>query len=181
MTTDSAAPERLTLQSTTVIDTALRLALVAALVYACQSIVAPFVGILLWATVLAVMLYPLHRWLRRQPGLTNGRSAFLLGFFGVAILLVPASIAAESIGTSAFDTFTAFQNHTLEIPPPPARVATHRLNGSTSVPGPIAAHHVDQYRNNSKCRGIIPEDGEATDRHQREEPDLMAARRSRSC
>jgi len=109
--------------STAIIDTALRLALVAALVYACQTIVAPFVGILLWATVLAVMLYPLHRWLRRQPGLTNGRSAFLLGFFGVAILLVPASIAAESIGTSAFDTFTAFQNHTLEIPPPPARVA----------------------------------------------------------
>lgn len=124
MTKDADTPARPTVPSTAIIDTALRLALVAALVYACQAIVAPFVGILLWATVLAVMLYPLHRWLRRQPGLTNGRSAFLIGFFGVAVLLVPASIAAESIGTSAFDTFTAFQNHTLQVPPPPARVAS---------------------------------------------------------
>jgi predicted PurR-regulated permease PerM len=123
MTTVSTTPATASAASSGIIDTALRLALVAALVIACQGIVAPFVAILLWATVLAVMLYPLHKWLRRQPGFSNGRSAALLGIFGVAILMVPASIVVESIGSSAFDTFTAFQNHTLQIPPPPTRVA----------------------------------------------------------
>ena len=42
------------------VDVALRIGLVALLVYACGRFILPFSGLLLWSTILAVMLYPLH-------------------------------------------------------------------------------------------------------------------------
>src|SRR5215217_6892651 len=48
------------LSPSTMLDSALRIGLVAVLVYACARIVLPFAFILLWSAILAVMLYPLH-------------------------------------------------------------------------------------------------------------------------
>ena len=53
--TSDNAPSRSTL-----LDTALRIGLVALLIYACGRIILPFAGILFWSVILAVMLYPLH-------------------------------------------------------------------------------------------------------------------------
>src|SRR5215207_833986 len=57
-------------------DAAIRIGLVAVLVYACGRIVLPFSGILAWSAILAVMLYPLH--LRLTTWLGNRWSALLI-------------------------------------------------------------------------------------------------------
>ena len=38
------------------------------LVFACALIALPFIGLLLWSMILAVMLYPLHKWFKRKIG-----------------------------------------------------------------------------------------------------------------
>lgn len=105
----------------TLTDTVLRLGLLALLVFACARIVAPFVAVLLWSVVLAVMLYPLHVRLSRRLG--NKWSAVLIGIAGIAFLLVPTILAAASLASSAQWLIEGLRNHTLTVPPPPPRLA----------------------------------------------------------
>src|ERR1700750_2914935 len=51
-----------------VIQIALRLGLLAALILWCFVLVRPFIGILAWSVVLAVALYPVYAWLSGHLG-----------------------------------------------------------------------------------------------------------------
>jgi predicted PurR-regulated permease PerM len=142
---DSPAPRPL------LIDGALRLTLVGLLAYACFRITAPFLGILVWALLLAVMLWPLHLWLRRQPGLTNVRSATLIAIVAVAVLLVPVIGVALSLGGSARDFVAAWQSEKMTVPPMPAFLGTLPIVGDgiastwqqaqTDLPDLLTRHH----------------------------------------
>ena len=68
-TMDLNAPNSRNASSTSpMFDAVLRIGLVVLLAYACARIVLPFAGILVWSTILAVMLYPLHRRLATRLG-----------------------------------------------------------------------------------------------------------------
>jgi predicted PurR-regulated permease PerM len=101
----------------TMIDTALRIGLVAVLVYACARIVLPFAGILVWSAILAVMLYPLH--LRLVTRLGDRGSALLIGLIGVAVALGPMVIVVTSLATSLYSLISSVQSHDVTLPPPP--------------------------------------------------------------
>jgi predicted PurR-regulated permease PerM len=113
----------------TILDAALKIGLVALLVYTCSRIILPFTGILLWSAILAVMLYPLH--LRLTARLGNRWSALLIGLLGVAVMLVPTVIVATSLGSSIYSLISGLQNHSLTMPPPPPRLADFPLVGQT--------------------------------------------------
>jgi predicted PurR-regulated permease PerM len=106
---------------------ALRIGVVAVLAYACGRIVLPFMGVLLWSAILAVLLYPLH--LRLMPRLGNRGSAILIGVVGVATMLAPMVILTTSLATSASTIVAGLQAHTLAVPPPPERLAQLPLIG----------------------------------------------------
>jgi predicted PurR-regulated permease PerM len=109
------------------LDAALQIGLVALLVYACSRIMSPFIGILLWSAILAVMLYPLHLHLVVRLG--NRWSALLIGLIGVAVLLVPMVIAVTSLGSSLISLISGLQNDSLTLPPPPPSLADVPLIG----------------------------------------------------
>lgn len=100
---------------------ALQIALVALLAYACSRVVLPFVGILLWSVILAVMLYPLH--LRLKARLGNRGSATLIGILGVVAVLGPTVVVTTSLASSAAALVAGLRDHTLVLPSPPARLA----------------------------------------------------------
>lgn len=112
-------------------DSVLRIGMLLLLIYACSRIVTPFLGIVLWSTILAVVLDPLHQRLRKRIG--NRGSATLLGVSGVILLVAPLVIAVTSIGTSVFDLAAGLRDGTLVVPPPPAQLANFPLLG-----GPVA-------------------------------------------
>ncbi len=56
------------------IDLAIRLALLAGVVYGSLALLRPIVPTLLWAVILAVAVYPLFALLRRRLGLRRSRS-----------------------------------------------------------------------------------------------------------
>jgi predicted PurR-regulated permease PerM len=116
-----------------IIHAALQIALVALLLYACGRIVRPFVGILLWSVILAVILHPLHMWLKARVG--NTWSATIIGLVGIAVMLVPMYMVVTSLGTSIYALVAGIQDHSLAIPPPPAWLAGLPLVGEKLADG----------------------------------------------
>jgi predicted PurR-regulated permease PerM len=98
-------------------DTALRVGLVAVLVYACARIVLPFAFILMWSAILAVMLYPLHLQLAKYLG--ERLSALLIGLIGVAVMLGPMVILVTSLATPLYSLISGLQSQDLTLPSPP--------------------------------------------------------------
>ena len=74
-----------------VIQIALRLGLLAALIFWCFVIVRPFIGILAWSIVLAVALYPVHAWLSEHLGQRSKLAACIVTLLAAAIIIVPAT------------------------------------------------------------------------------------------
>jgi predicted PurR-regulated permease PerM len=111
----------------TIFDAALRIGLVALLVYACSRIILPLTGILLWSAILAVMLYPMH--LRLAVRLGNRWSALLIGLVGVAVMLAAMVMIVTSLGSSIYSLISGLQNEGLTVPPPPPRLADIPLVG----------------------------------------------------
>ncbi|CAN7654718.1 AI-2E family transporter [Rhizobium sp. LjRoot254] len=131
-----------------IIHAALQIALVALLLYACSRIVLPFVGILLWSVILAVILHPLH--MRLSARLGNSWSATIIGLVGIALMLVPMYMVVTSLGASIYALVAGIQDHSLTIPPPPAWLAGLPVVGekladgwsliSTNMPAALAKY-----------------------------------------
>jgi predicted PurR-regulated permease PerM len=125
---DANASNSDAVSSPTMLDAAIRIGLVAVLVYASGRIVLPFAGILAWSAILAVMLYPLH--LRLAGWLGNRWSALLIGVVGVAVALGPMVILVKSLGTSIYSLISILQNRDLTLPLPPLWLDGTPLVGS---------------------------------------------------
>ena len=133
----------------TMLDAALRIGLVAVLVYACARIVLPFAFILIWSAILAVMLYPLH--LRLAARLGDRGSALLIGLVGVAVALGPMVIVVTSLATSIYSLVSSLQSHGVTLPPPPLWLDGTPLVGkklteiwalvATNLPAALTKYH----------------------------------------
>lgn len=108
-------------------DGALRIGLIALLIYACSRIILPLANILLWSAILAIMLYPLH--LRLVVWLGNRWSALLIGLIGVAVMVAAMAMVVTSLGSSIHSLVTGLQDQSLTVPPPPPWLADIPLVG----------------------------------------------------
>jgi len=111
------------------IDTALRLGLVALMLYWSFMIFKPFVMPVLWAGIIAVAVYPIYL---RFEGLLGGRRKLALGLFtllALAILIVPTVMLADSTVSSAQSLSEKLEHDTLKVPPPADSVKEWPLIG----------------------------------------------------
>ena len=132
----------------TVLDLALQIGLVGFLVYACGRYISPFINLLIWSAILAVMLYPLHRRLAVRLG--NRWSALLIGLVGVAVMLVAMVTVVASIASSLYSLVVGLHNQSLSVPPPPRWLAGLPLVGqklteawtlvATNMPAAVAKY-----------------------------------------
>ena len=74
----------------------LQIAAVVLLFYICYQIVSPFIGIVVWGVIISVAIYPIHLGLTSRLGGREKLSATLLILVGLAIIIVPAWILADS-------------------------------------------------------------------------------------
>jgi len=124
-----------------VVDLLLPLLVLAALIAVCFQLLMPFIGLLLWTTILAVCFYPVHRKLIRR-GMSNRLSASTIGIVLAAVILVPTGFAAISAAASIPQFVTSLRSGQQQLPPPPARLA------SVPVVGPKATAAWTQASNN---------------------------------
>lgn len=111
------------------LDVLIKAGLVATLVIFAFQVFQPFLELMLWAVILAVTLYPLHRRLKRATGLRDGFTGTLLVVLVLVVLLVPVWLVVASIGQSVDDLMILLKSGAWSVPPPPDAVAGWPLVG----------------------------------------------------
>ena len=110
-------------------DVLIRVGLIAFLVVICVRVFAPFMGLVLWALILAVALYPLHQRLANRFGGRQGRAATLLVVAGLLLVGVPSAMLGSSFAGHVHDAYTALENDAIEFRQPDPAVAEWPLVG----------------------------------------------------
>jgi len=105
------------------VEAAIRIGLMAGLVWWCFRIVSPFVMPVLWAIIFAVALFPVFRWLKSKLGGRGGLAATVLTLVALALLIVPIVMLSTSTIESVQALTHSIQDGTLTVPPPPEGVA----------------------------------------------------------
>lgn len=118
------------LLSKDLMDVLIRVGLIAALVVLCVKIFSPFMGLVLWALILAVTLYPMHQKLAKRMGGRQGRAATLVVLAGLLLIGVPSVMLASSFATNVHDLHAAFENNTISVKPPNPSVAEWPVIGN---------------------------------------------------
>ncbi|WP_172326717.1 AI-2E family transporter [Mangrovicoccus sp. HB161399] len=101
-----------------VIDTAIRLLFLGGFVLIALHLVAPLFGLMLWAVILAVAVYPVHAWLSAKLGGRATLSAVLITLLGLAITLGPIAVLASQVIDAATWAMAAVQNGSFGLPSP---------------------------------------------------------------
>ena len=100
------------------LDVLIRGGLIGVLAALCYVVFAPFLTLMVWAVILAVTLYPLHRSLARRIGGKQGLAATIVVLGGLLLIVTPSALLMNSFGSSIYDFVGAVQHNTLEIPAP---------------------------------------------------------------
>lgn len=107
----------------------LRIGVLLLIAYFSLQILGPFVNLTLWAIILAVALYPMHKSLAARLGNREKLSAMIIVVTGLFVLLLPVSVMTESGIDSAKSLSSQLRAGELSIPPPSDKVASWPLIG----------------------------------------------------
>ncbi len=113
----------------TATEIAVRLGALFLLVLWCLQIVAPFIGILVWALVIAIATAAPHDRLSEWLGGRRGLAATLLVVGGMMLLIVPAALLSDTLVSGAQQFADDMQDGRLNIPPPPEGIAEWPIIG----------------------------------------------------
>ncbi len=108
----------------------IRFSLIVFLVVISVKIFSPFLGLMLWAVILAVTLYPLHQRVAKRLGGKQGRAATVVVVSGLLLIGVPTAMLGGSTADFIHETHTAFENNTITIKQPPPSVAEWPVIGN---------------------------------------------------
>lgn len=110
-------------------DLFIRLAVVGLVVFVSFKIFNPFMGIMLWALVLAVTLYPMHQKLSVKLGGSQGKASTIIVLVGALLIGGPVVMMADSLSIYAQQTQASIKSDTFSISKPPESVASWPLIG----------------------------------------------------
>jgi len=108
---------------------AIQIGLIFLLAAWCFNIVKPFIGIVAWAAIIAIAIYPFHTKLANVLGGRAKLSSVIIVLVGLSILLVPAWSLTGSTINSAQNLAKGLESGTLAVPPPSESVAEWPLIG----------------------------------------------------
>jgi len=115
--------------SAEITEAMIRVGVIAFLVVMCVRIFEPFMGLVLWALILAVTLYPPHQRLAAKLGGRQGRAATVLVLAGLVVIGVPTAMLGGSAAHFINDTISAVEAHSISIEQPDPSVAQWPLIG----------------------------------------------------
>lgn len=122
------------------LDVLIRAGLILAMTLLCYRIFAPFLPLMIWAVILAVMIYPLHQHLARRIGGRQGLAACLLVVVGLVLIAGPATMLMSSMGDGVQQLLVHVRDGTLVIPAPYEGVAEWPVIGERLYAGWSRAH-----------------------------------------
>jgi len=117
------------LLSRDLVEAMIRIGLIAFLVVMAGRIFAPFMGLMLWALILAVAHYPLHRRLASMLGGRQGSAATLLVVIGLLLIGIPTAMLGSSFAGQLHTVIEAFTSNSVTVKPPNPAIAEWPLVG----------------------------------------------------
>ncbi len=111
------------LMSKDLVDVLIRVGLIAFVVIMCVQVFSPFAGLIIWALILAVSIYPLHQRLAVYMGGRQGYAATTIVLIGLLLIGVPTLMLGSSFVTHIHSVYEAFENNTVEVSPPDPGIA----------------------------------------------------------
>jgi predicted PurR-regulated permease PerM len=115
--------------TTTFIELAIRLGVLALLLYWSFILVQPFISIVIWSAVLAVALYPFFEWISSRLGGRRRLAAVLTTIVSLLVVIGPATWLALGLIDSLRIISDRLDPSTLAIPPPATSVKEWPLIG----------------------------------------------------
>ena len=112
------------------IDIYIRLALITLFGFFSFPLIWPFIGILAWAMIFAVALYPVFVWLSGKLGGKGSRAATLMTLVGLVLLLTPTVLIVDSLIHTFGNWAETVQSDAVSVPPPPETVKDWPLVGN---------------------------------------------------
>lgn len=111
------------LVSRDLIEVFVRTGLIFVIVFLCARIFAPFFGIMLWALILAIALYPMHQKFAGRLGGKQGRASTGLVVAGLLLIGAPTVMLGSSFASQILEAHAAFTSNSVTVSPPDASVA----------------------------------------------------------
>ena len=115
--------------STTLIEFAIRLAVLAILLYWSLVLIRPFITIVIWSAVLTVALYPTFDWIALRLGNRRRLAAILITIISLLIVMGPATWLALGLIESIRSISGGIDLSIIALPPPPDSVKDWPLIG----------------------------------------------------
>ncbi|GGA65398.1 AI-2E family transporter [Neiella marina] len=109
-------------QISTYVESALRIGVIALLIFWSYSIIKPFVLVVVWGAIIAVALYPLFLKFRNLLGGNNKLASILFTIIALAILITPTAMLVNSTVDSAKDLRHKVETGTLQVSKPDEKV-----------------------------------------------------------
>ena len=111
------------------VEAAIRIGIVALLLYLSFAIAKPFLAAIIWGGIIAIATFPLYRWMQNKTGWGNGMTATVFTLVMLAVLITPSLYLAEALLSNAQELSEDLKDGTLSIPEPPENVAGWPLVG----------------------------------------------------
>lgn len=113
-----------------IVDLVVRLLFLGLFTYSAIIMVAPLAGLVIWAVILCVALYPLFDWLQRMLGGHKKLSATLIVLVGLVLTLGPIASAVSSAFDVGADLSGKVTSGDFKVPPVPDLLSGLPLVGS---------------------------------------------------
>jgi predicted PurR-regulated permease PerM len=108
--------------TTTLIDLAIKVTVLAILIYFSLVLLSPFITIVIWSAVLAVALYPAYEWLSQKLGNRRRLAAFLITIISLLVVIGPATWLALGLIESIRSLADRLDLSQIALPAPPSSV-----------------------------------------------------------
>jgi predicted PurR-regulated permease PerM len=113
----------------TAIDLVLKIGLLLLVIFLCFKILKPFLSILLWGLIIAIILFPVFSKLNGWLGGRNRISSVIISIVALAILVFPSIWLVNQLVDGVKFLAESFQNGNIRIPPPSRSAADWPLIG----------------------------------------------------
>jgi predicted PurR-regulated permease PerM len=120
---------RSTADRAALIDAIVQFVCLALLAYWAAILIKPFLTVIVWSIILAVVLYPIFDWMVRKLRMRGALAALLLTVLGLVILLGPATWLGLSLIGTLRTIAERLEAGNIVVPPPPDAVKNWPLIG----------------------------------------------------
>ncbi len=130
---DSKNKTPLGLTASTFMDSMIRLSLIALLAVLCVRVFSPFLALMVWALIFAIVLFPLHQRISKRLKGRRGLAAIILILPALLLIGTPLVMLGDSFASHIVEWQHVIQNDELKIEASGSgcrRVADHRLQAA---------------------------------------------------